>query len=354
MGHVSGSLGGWLPAIDPVTGGFFLPLWLAAVIAALLVAFGLTLFGGVGPDRMVEKLSRAGLMLVGAAAAWIVLNAMSTDRFAPERQSLDARLLEITATAVAPGSALSCLSGTADEAVETSCEKALFATPEAVAAAIAYVAAQVSIMADGADYERRSARSYESVLAGVRLAVETDRFGIVAHVLATRDGCTAERCSAFTLLRDPSQISDNLIAHRYELLVARHAPDWGASPSGPPTPVATANTPPPAPLNPPPPVASGAPAQAGKKNIFFPSSASIPAVSIMTPEPTGPQQPAAAPDAGAKAATPPASPARKPGPSTQLSRPSSAASSTPPASSSATAPTAPAASAHPAPGPASD
>jgi len=334
MGHASGSVGGWLPAIDPVTGALVLPQWLAAVVAALLVAFGLTLFGGVGPHRIVD--------------------ATSTDRFAPERQTLDARLLEITAWAVAPGSALSCLSGTADEAVETSCEKALFATPEAVAAAIAYVAAQVSVLAEGADYQRRSARSYESRLAGVRLAVETDRFGIVAHVLATRDGCTAERCSAFTLLRDPSQISDNLIAHRYESLVARHAPDWGASPSSPPTPVASANTPPPAPPSQPAPLASAAPAAAGKKNLFFPSSASIPAVSIMAPEPNGPQQPAAAPDASVKPPTPPPAPVRKPGPPTQLSRPSSAASSTPPALPPATAPAAPAASAHPAPGPASD
>jgi hypothetical protein len=344
-----------LPAINPATSALVLPLWLAAVIAALLVAFGLILFGRVGPERIVEKLSRAGLVLVGAMAAWIVLDAMSPDRFAPERQSLDARLLEITARAVTPGSALSCLSGTGDEAVETSCEKALFATPEAAAAAVAYVAAQVSVLADGADYERRSARSYESMLAGVRLAVETDRFGIVAHVLATRGGCTAERCSAMALLRDRSQVSDNLIAHRYEFLVARHAADWGATASSPPIPVAGANTPPPAPLSPPPPMASAAPAVTAKKNLFFPSSASIPPISIMTPEPTGPQQATAAPDAGAKPPPPPSPPTRKSGAPTQLSRPNSAGSSTPPvAVPSTAAPAAPTPSGRPAPGQASD
>jgi len=354
MGHVSGSVAGWLPAMDPATGALILPLWLSAAIAALLVAFGLILFGQVGPDRIVEKLSRAGLVLVGAAAAWIVLEAVSPDRFAPERQSLDARLLEITARAVAPGSALSCLSGTADEAVERSCERALFATPEAAAAAVAYVAAQVSVLADGADYERRSATNFESRLAGIRLALETDRFGIVAHVLAAHDGCTAERCAALALLRDRSQVSGNLVAHRYEFLVERHAADWGVANSSPPIPVVGANAPPAASLSPPSPTASAAPAPAAKKNLFFPSSASIPPISIMTPEPTGPQQPAPAPEAGAK--PPPSPSARKPGPPTQLSRPGGAASSTPPpaAPPSAAAPGGPSASGHPAPGQASD
>jgi hypothetical protein len=258
----------------------------------------------------------------------------------------------LTARAVAPGSALSCLSGTAGEAIETSCEKALFATPEAAAAAVAYVAAQVSILADGADYERRSARSYESVLAGIRLAVETDRFGIAAHVLATRDGCTAERCGAFALLRDPTQVTDNLVAHRYEFLVARHSAEWLATASGP-NPVTAANAPAPA-SAPLPPTVSAAPSLASKKNLFFPSSASIPPISIMTPEPTGPQQAAAAAaEAGAKPAPAPP-PVRKPGAPIQL-RPNGGGPATAPAPASSTAaPPAPPASGHPAPGQASD
>jgi hypothetical protein len=347
MGHLSGSASGWLPAIDPATGTLLLPLWLAAVVAALLMAFGLTLFGRVDADRIPEKLLRAGLVVVCVAAAWIIVDVMSPDRFASERQSLDARVLEITARAIAPGSALSCLSGTADEAIETSCEKALFATPEAAAAAVAYVAAQVSVLADGADYERRSARSYESTLAGVRLPVETDRFGIVAHVLATRDGCTVERCDAFALLRDRSRVSDNLIGHRYEFLVARHAADWGAATSSAPIADAGANSPPAAPLTPPP-LASAAASQTTKKNLYFPSSTSIPPVSIMAPEPTGPQ-PAEPSDAAVKPPLPPPPPTRKTGPTTQSSRPGSAPSSTAPAAAATTAP-APTPAAHPPPG----
>ena len=43
------------------------------------------------------------------------------------------------ARAIAPGSALSCLDEMAGEAVEAACEKGVFASPEAVAAAVKYV-----------------------------------------------------------------------------------------------------------------------------------------------------------------------------------------------------------------------
>ena len=133
---------------------------------------------------------------------------------------------ELTTRAVMPGSALACLDGSAGELVEASCEKALFATPEAVAASVAYVTAQLSLLAQGSDYERRSGTNYESALGGLRHAVETDRFGIVAHVLADRDSCTAERCNAFALLRDSSQVADNLSGRKYDTVVLHHASEW--------------------------------------------------------------------------------------------------------------------------------
>ena len=106
---------------------------------------------------------------------------------------------------MAPGSALACLDANAGEAVERACEKALFATPESVAAAVAYVSAKLTLLADGLDYARRVDGAYAAQLEGLRRAAETDRFGLVAHVLATRDGCTAESCATFKLLEDPSR-----------------------------------------------------------------------------------------------------------------------------------------------------
>jgi hypothetical protein len=232
---------------------------------------------------------------------------------------LDARLLEITTRALMPGSPLACLDATAGELVEASCEKALFASPEAVAASVAYVSAQLSFLADGTEYEHRSGANYESTLGGLRHAIETDRFGIVAHVLADRDGCTLDQCGSFGLLRDPSKVSENLNEHKYESTVLHHASEWlqsalsmvasNTAASSPPAPAPSSAA-----------VASvAAPAAKTVPNgLFFPSSASIPPVSIMNAEPTGPPPQAAAPaDATAKPST---AAARKPATASQQAR----------------------------------
>jgi hypothetical protein len=314
MGYMPGLAEFWMPGFDPASGTLVLPLRSAAVIAALFVAFCVFVLGRAGRAGIVEALSRAGLLLVGAAVAWVILDATSAGTFAAQRRALDARLLEMTTRAVMPGSALACLDATAGDLVEASCEKALFATPETAAASVAYVAAQLSLLADGSEYERRSGANYEQALGGLRHAIETDRFGIVAHVLAFRDGCTAERCNAFGLLRDAAQVSDNLTGRKYEFYVLRHAAEW------PPTafsPVA-ANSPLPSNSAAPPPQTPAPAAKTAPNGLFFPSSASIPAVSIMNAEPSGPQQQAgAAADAAAK---PPTPIARKPIPSTQQAR----------------------------------
>src|ERR1700676_2257106 len=216
MAHMSGLAEPWIAGVDPASGSLVLPLWSAAVIAALFVAFCVFVLSRAGGDGIVDALSRAGLLLAGAAVAWVVLDATAAGTFAAQRRALDARLLEMTTRAIMPGSALACLDATAGELVEASCEKALFATPEAAAASVAYVTAQLSLLADGSEFERRSGANYEAALGGLRHAVETDRFGIVAHVLANREGCTADRCAAFGLLRDTSQVSDNLHGHKYE------------------------------------------------------------------------------------------------------------------------------------------
>jgi hypothetical protein len=315
---MSGIAEPWMAGFQPAIAALALPLWSAAVIAALYVGFCVLVLGRTGPAGMIEAISRVGLLLFIAAVGWLVLEATSADGFAAQRRTLDARLLELTTRALMPGSALACLDAGAGDLVEASCEKALFATPEAVAASVAYVTAQLSLLADGSEYERRSGTNFESALGGLRHAIETDRFGIVAHVLADRDSCTAQRCNAFALLRDSSQVAYNLSGRKYDTVVLHHATDWLQSALS----LAAANSTSPSPSSappaaPPPPLAqASASAAAGKPNsLYFPSSASIPPVSIMTAEPTGPPSAAAPADATAK---PPA--ARKPAPATQQAR----------------------------------
>jgi len=325
-GRMSASGESWIAGFD-ASGTLALPLWSAAVVAALFVAQLMYLFGRAGRDGLLDALWRGGLLLVGAAAVWAVLDATAAGTFAAQRRVLDARVSEMTARALAPGSPLACLDGAAGELVESACEKALFASPEAAAASVAYVRTQLSLLADGSDYERRSGASYEMTLGALRHAIEADRFGIVAHVLVDRGGCAADRCEAFALLRDPSQITDNINSHKYESHILHHSSEWPQSPLS-----AVAAALPPAASATPPSSAPATSAPPAKPGLFFPSSASIPPVSIMSAEPS------AAPSSGADAAKPPAvadkpaaTAARKPAPPQPARRPANPTNLVPPA-----------------------
>ena len=152
------------------------------------------------------------------------------------------------------------------------------------------MAARLTLLADGLKYSRREDPDFAARFAGLRRAIELDRFGIAAQVLAARDGCTAERCEAFALLEDANVIKSNLKAQIFDQYVSRHAGGWkrrteaGKEPkqepmaSAPPAgvaPVARAAEPAKTPL---------------AKGYDFPSAASIPPVSIMNAEPPLPKE----------------------------------------------------------------
>jgi hypothetical protein len=132
-------------------------------------------------------------------------------------------------------------------------------------------------------------------LQGLRRAIERDRYGFVAQVLLARDRCTPTQCPAFRSLTDNHQIITNMDEHAYDVLVSRYAAAWNAPPPPATGPVAML----------PPSLPTGRPTTAD-----FPSAASTPPVSIMTPEPgpgrAGPAPKAAAPPPAAAEAKPPA------------------------------------------------
>src|SRR5437868_2554120 len=141
----------------------------------------------------LAAVTRIALVLVIAGGGWLLADRWTQQEHVAERRALDTRAAELAGRALLPGSPFACLDANAGEAVEGACEKSLFANPETVAAAAAYISARLSFLADGLDYARRIDAGYENRLAGLRRAVEADRYGLVAHVLATRDGCTAEQ-----------------------------------------------------------------------------------------------------------------------------------------------------------------
>src|SRR5712691_2759030 len=280
-----------------------LPLWTAAVIAAFFVVVCVLALLRGWPDGRSMMAARVALVLIAALVGSVVIDHVVRRDVAGDQRALDALAHELTARAIMPGSALACLDAMAGDAVESSCEKALFATPEAAAAAVSYVGAQLSLLVAGSAQAHRLDPSQETMLAHLRRAAELDRFGIVAHVLAVRDGCTPGRCSAFALLHDASRVRANMAERTYASFVGRHAVAWA---SGADRPVAAHS---PA-VGPEAPAAGPVAAAKPPSNLFFPSSSSIPAVSIMSAEPTA--QPPATTGAADTAAPP--TPPRKPPP----------------------------------------
>jgi hypothetical protein len=237
----------------------------------------------------------AGIAVILAFAGWWLIDQLARQDRAAEQRSLEWRSVELASQALAPGSALACLDPIVGESVADACESALFASPEATASAVAYVAAQLSFLAHARDRGNRILSS--AATASVRRAVEADRYGIVAHVLGTRDGCTPDRCAVYFLLSDTNRIRANLATHAFETRVKSHMASWPAASR----PVAAGQ--------PPAATADAAAAKTPNNNLYFPSSSSIPPVTIMSTEP--PASPHERTGSTADAAPPP--PRKRPG-----------------------------------------
>jgi len=263
--------------IDPDVG--HLRFWVASGAAALLVLVCALALDWTR-SRIIARFAVIGLgAAFGAILAWAFLAGAAVRDLSVERRNLEMRAAQLVAQVLAPGSPLACLDATAGENVEAACEKALFAAPATVAAASSYTAARLTLLSDIAAHVKAGG-NLVSVLPSLRRALEADRFGFVAHTLAMRYSCTSGRCEALALLRDPERVRANLSSQTFDRYLDRYLPLWGQ----PETPVADAAPSSTATL-----AASQPPAgQAQKKSVIdadFPSAASIPAVSIMNPEP---------------------------------------------------------------------
>ena len=305
----------WLSgSLSSVGGASALPVWAAGALAALLFFAGVVAFSRAAQPGRGGASWRVALLLVGAGLMWVVAdNLGGRDRIAT-RHVLDARAADLTLRAITPGSPLACLDTVGNDTIETGCEKLLFANPQTVAAAVAYVDARLTLLADGLELAARD-RGYEASTERLRRSLEADRFGMVAHVLASR-GCTAEKCAALKLFRDPKHVASNLRERSFDANVIVHAAAWNAQPAAPAAAPVAAMPAAPA-LASVPGVATTGAAIPPSGKYDFPSSASIPAISIMNAEPASPPGETNTPPQQSAA---PVTPAPKPAPRRQTAR----------------------------------
>jgi hypothetical protein len=273
----------WPSSFDEIWRSPTFPMWLTLAAAGFFAL--ILLITLLRAERSVANgaLTVITLLAIGVAVAATIRgfgsDAASTARGAQPPQSL---------TAAHP--AMSCIDDLAGETVLAACEKLLFGSADAAAAAVSYAAARLTQLTSFGDVASAN-KSMTPELATLRRSVERDRYGLMAYVLSARDRCQPAQCAAYRSLTDHNQIAANMDERAYEGLILRYSPSWNAPAT--PAPAATAALPPSLPTGKP-------------TNADFPSAASTPPVNIMTPEPPLAAAPPAprSPPAAANAQTP--------------------------------------------------
>ena len=202
----------------PVTASF------AGALSALLLVFIVLALRRAG--ALETRLLLAVSMLIAVLMVIAILDRVTQDQLAAERRAFISRDAELTALALAPGSALGCLNALVDDRVSESCEQAIFATPQTTANAISYIEARLRLLNSVLDFSRKSDRDFADSFADLRRSIERDRFGIVAHVLATRDHCTADNCPFLAQLHDDSMVKADLNQDAFNEFILRYAAVW--------------------------------------------------------------------------------------------------------------------------------
>jgi hypothetical protein len=318
----------WASSFDQIWRSPSLPIWLLVAIAGFV---GLVLLVAMlKAERSVANGTLAVLTVVAIALAVIMSlhNNAAPEATAPVAVGQNAASLP----------ALACLDDLAGEPVLQACEKLLFASPDSAAAAVAQTVIHLNRLTARGDVATAD-KAMTPDLQALRRAIERDRYGLVAYVLTARDRCKPDQCAAFASLTNTHHIAANMTEKVYEAAISRYEPGWNA-PSALAGAGTAANT---AMSLMAPVLPTGKPTSAD-----FPSSASIPPVNIMTPEPPAPAaraatappptaqatppaaaRTAAAPAAPAAPKKPPAAPKKQPAPAPVQLQPS--ASSTAPA-----------------------
>jgi hypothetical protein len=251
----------WVTSLDQLWRSPTFPMWLTLAASGF---FGIIVL--ITLLRAEKSVANGALTVITLLAIGIAATA-TIRGFGPGSQgaSVETRSSQPMSAALP---ALSCIDDLAGETVLTACEKVLFGSAESTAAALSYAASQIARLTAFGDVAAANA-SMTPELQMVRRAVERDRYGLMAYVLVARDHCTPSDCAAFRAVTDRNQILANMSERTYEGLIMRYAPSWNM-PAATPGPVAA--LPPSMPLGKP-------------TNAEFPSAASTPPISIMSPEP---------------------------------------------------------------------
>lgn len=289
----------WATSLDELWRSPSFPMWATLIAAAFFALVVLIVLLRADKTMANGALAVIALLALGIASTATIRSLGATAR-ATLDTPLDARVATPQHVALAP--ALACMDGLAGESVEAACERAIFASADTAAAAVSYAAGQVSRVIAASH-----ARTLTPEQQALRRAVERDRYGLVAQVVAVRDGCVVTECPLFRALSDSEQIKANMNQRVYDTLVARYSPTWTNAAATPSSAAAGLL----------PNVPTGRPT-----SVDFATPAAIPPVNIMTQDPSSaPALPAAAAAPAPVQPAPQAAPVPLPQPKPQTSAP---------------------------------
>jgi hypothetical protein len=204
------------------------PLWSVVLVA---VALAILVVARLWRASFLKVLAGfVALAVVGGlgGAAYYGYLHLEDSRRIEERRVLEERAAALFSRAVEPESVFACIDGSPVPAMQEGCERTLFAEPQRVAAAVAIVTQRLSFLDDALDFAERDP-SYLERIEPIRKAAEADPYGFVAFVLSVEHQCSADSCKRFQLLRDPTQVRENMRVRRLEAYMARYSANWRGS-----------------------------------------------------------------------------------------------------------------------------
>src|SRR3954447_8663707 len=208
----------WATSLDQPMRSPIFPMWLTLAAAAF---FGIILL--VTLLRAERSVANGALTVVTLLAIGVAVAATVRGPGPDRRGAVGETEAFPSKSAALP--ALSCIDDLAGDTVLAACEKALFGSAEAAAAAVSYAASQLERLTTYGDVASAN-KNMTAELAALRRAVERDRYGLVAQVLAENYRCTPTDCPAFRLFSNRRQVMANMEGRAFDSVVARYAASW--------------------------------------------------------------------------------------------------------------------------------
>lgn len=258
-------------------------LWVVAGVGAALVFAYTVMFcrGAITIAGLIALSTLVFLSVILGTSFWALRHNAAKRQQARER-TLEWRIERLNALPLSSAAPFACLNPSVGERIQLVCEKEVFASPATVAREIVYVGSQFTLLVDLMSRQTSNSVEIAKATSLLQQSLETDRFGLLAYWLVTRDGCTGENCNELAILSNPTRVRLNLRDHTFDHYIEKYREAWtkvqemvGGSVSALPE------------------LAGGQSTAERRKELVdsdFPTADSFPPVHIMTPDatPAGP------------------------------------------------------------------